>query len=267
MNTQQKTRAAKPSRSRGQKSAALPTEIAHQAFLAAALDPEFTTAHNLVRMATVARTLDVLPAEKWEQAIPLTFRVAEARIPAAESSPIDPFYLINTMQGLMRGAGIAAPSDAMALIERMAAAHGMMLDWQDLKIQVQDEAPTQVVVLLNFWKQYAAAYEPALRRALAETLGVMRFLESRSGQSVTIQMTFLGIRLALMRLALMSEAFLHQKEISAAEQARMLQTISDLFDLHEPDFLMFVCQETGWLREARLRALVGDMPTLAKIAA
>jgi hypothetical protein len=106
-----------------------------------------------------------------------------------------------------------------------------------------------------------------LRRALAETLGVMRFLESRSGQSVTMQMTFLGIRLALMRLALMSEAFLHQKEISAAEQARMLQTISDLFDLHEPDFLMFVCQETGWLREARLRALVGDMPTLAKIAA
>ncbi|MFO0110086.1 MAG: hypothetical protein ACK52W_06090, partial [Alphaproteobacteria bacterium] len=94
MSAPQKAGAVIPSRPSGEEF--VPHEIVHLAFLAAAQATESTAAHNLVRMATVARTLDVLPAEKWEQAIPFTFRVAEVRIPPAEPSPIDPFYLINT---------------------------------------------------------------------------------------------------------------------------------------------------------------------------
>jgi hypothetical protein len=265
MSAPQRAGAVMPSRPSGEKS--VPHEIVHRAFLAAAQATESTAAHNLVRMATVARTLDVLPAEKWEQAIPFTFRIAEVRIPPAEPSPIDPFYLVNTMQGLMRGAGIAASQDALPLIQRMAAAHGMRLDWQDFKIHIEDEAPTQVVALLNFWKRHAEAYEPALRRALARSLEAMRFPQIGSGQTATLQMTFLGILLALMRLALMSEAYLRPDEIPAIVQTKMLQTIADLFDHHDPAFLLIACQETGWLREARLRALVGDAPAPAKIAA
>lgn len=70
----------------------------------------------------------------------------------------------------------------------------------------------------------------------------------------------MGVRFATIRLALMCACKMHDGLIDEAQQVRIIQSIARVLDhLADPTLSLQIYEEPGWLREGRLRALVGDV--------
>jgi hypothetical protein len=240
----------------------------HRSCVAAALSPEYSAAHNLVRVATLARTLDYVPSSLWSGAVPFTLRVAEVRIPPAEPSVIDPFYLINALQVMVQAEALPPEAPVACLLARMADAHRMILHQDVSGIHVEENAPAHVVALLAGWKKYADDYEPVLRQLLTTMLKDTHFPFGKEAGGAVDAITVIGFRYALCRLALMTETVCRQNLLTAEAQAGVISVLATLLDRHaSAAFVLAMAEETGWRREARLRALVGDLTASAAIAA
>lgn len=224
-----------------------------------ALSDAYSAAHNLVRLATLARTLDHLPAHLWAGAVPFTLSVAEVRIPPAEPSVIDPFYLIHALRVMVEAEGLAPTAAAAQLLMQMAEAHRMILGSDHHHIHVEDDAPVRVVALLSSWKHYAADYEPAFRHLLAEMLDEARFPFGAQEITPSESMTVIGVRFALIRLAVVTKTVHHQRLLTPEERSELVATLGAVLARHAlAKFILGIAEETAWGREARLRALVGD---------
>ena len=69
----------------------------------------------------------------------------------------------------------------------------------------------------------------------------------------------IGIRMATVRLALMSLCQIHNGEPPEKEVIRAIQSLSRFLDhLGSADFSLQIYGETGWLKSGRLRGLLGD---------
>ena len=232
----------------------------HQHCMDTALSGAYSAAHNLVRLATLARTLDHLPAHLWAGAVPFTLSVAEVRIPPAEPSVIDPFYLIHALRVMVEAEKLPPTAPATQLLSQMAEAHRMILGSDHHHIDVEDDAPVRVVALLSSWKQYAADYEPAFRHLLAEMLDEVQFPFGAEKITPSESMTVMGVRFALIRLAVVTQTVHHQRLLTPEEQAELVATLGAVLARHaSAKFVLAMAEETAWGREARLRALVGDL--------
>lgn len=221
---------------------------------------QYSAAHNLVRLATLARTLDHLPAHVWAGAVPFTLSVAEVRIPLAEPSVIDPFYLIHALRIMVEAEKLPPTAPAAQLLVQMAEAHRMTLGSDHHHIDVEDDAPVRVVTLLSSWKPYAADYEPTFRQLLAEMLDEAQFPFGAEKISPSESMTVIGVRFALIRLAVVTKTVQHQRLLTPEEQAELVATLGKVLARHaSAKFVLAMAEETAWGREARLRALVGDL--------
>ena len=232
----------------------------HRHCMNTALSDAYSATHNLVRLATLARTLDHLPTHLWAGAVPFTLSVAEVRIPPAEPSVIDPFYLIHALRIMVEAEKLAPTTPAAQLLVQMAEAHRMILGSDHHHIHVEDDAPVRVVALLSSWKQYAADYEPVFRHLLAEMLDEERFPFAAEKITPSESMTVIGVRFALIRLAVVTKTVQHQRLLTPEEQAELVATLGAVLARHaSAKFVLAMAEETAWGREARLRALVGDI--------
>jgi DNA mismatch repair protein MutS len=69
-----------------------------------------------------------------------------------------------------------------------------------------------------------------------------------------------GVRFATVKLALMSQAVLQTKPLAREQVIQAVYTVSRFMDhLAEPELSLQIYKETQWDRDARLRALLGDM--------
>jgi hypothetical protein len=93
-----------------------------------------------------------------------------------------------------------------------------------------------------------------LRRYLQAQLAQALFPFSGFGESLTGRITVIGVRYATLKLALATLG----EAPAMDEVVAVVQTLSRFMDhLGDPTLSLQIYQETGWVREPRLRALIG----------
>ena len=232
----------------------------HQQFIAEMDNEAYSAEHHAMRISAVARALETQPVASWPAATAFYFKMAEGRIPPAEIVPSDAHHLVNALQGLIRASKATSRPRLMEIVERMAKALGATLDWEAGGMGISPDAPSRIVRMLHYWKEQQAALQPLLRRYLQAQLSQSLFPFAGLGATLSERMTIISVRLATLKLALMSDVLLARALPTEEEILRTVYTLSRFLDhLAEPELSLAIYQETGWMREARLRGLLGDI--------
>lgn len=232
----------------------------HQFFVDSAGDEAISAPRAMARLRSVAASLQAVDVASWGVAAPFYWNNADSRLPAPEANIADPFNLLNALQGLVGASKLVARDRLNRVIGDIEQALKVTLNWQTLGIETRDESlPAQQQMQQNWQQQWQQSFQPVLRRWLQAELSVMCFPFAGLGETLTDRASLLGVRFATLQLALMSACQLQQKRIDDSEVVRIVQSLARfLGHLAEPTLCLQIYNETGWLREARLRALVMD---------
>ncbi|MFZ4124550.1 MAG: flagellin lysine-N-methylase [Rickettsiales bacterium] len=232
----------------------------HEACVAEMGNDAFSAERNFMRLSAMVRGLEPQPKDQWEAAVPFYFRMAEGRIPSAELKATDPFMLLNALQGLVHSAPASPRERLMNVINMMARALGVTLNWEKLILDLHPDGTERVVNMQAWWREHGAQYQPILRRYLQAQLRLNLFPFAGLGKTLSERITIIGVRFATVKLALMAACFEAQGAIPETEVVRIVQSLSRFQDhLADSQLSLSIYEETGWTREARLRALVGDV--------
>lgn len=234
--------------------------VLHQAFVSHVRTEGISAERALCHLASVVRSISLLPVEQWTAAIGFYLRMADGRLPMPEAHVMDPFNILNALQGLVGAAPTAKRERLMRSIECMAEMLCVELDWDRLQMRLAEGADVAYVRMHAFWREHCAAlYAPVLSRWLEGQLTLSLFPFAGLGRDMVERATIIGVRFATVKLALMAACFKAQGALDDAELVRVVQGISRFMDhLADPELSMRIYGEVGWVREARLRALVGD---------
>ena len=127
---------------------------------------------------------------------------------------------------------------------------------------VTDEAsyPTYLETC-KAWEAFGAeVYAPVLRRWIASQVAVALLPFAGFGETLAERVTLLGVRFTVVKLALMSLCAVKQVAPDQADAVQVIQSLSRFLDhLADPTMMRQICEETGWVRENRLRGLIGDV--------
>lgn len=232
----------------------------HHAFVAHVRTEGLAAERALSHVASVVRSMSLLPVEQWTAAIGFYLRMADGRLPAPEAQASDPFNILNALQGLVGAAPVAKRERLMRSIECMAETMRVGLDWSALRMHLGEGADVAYLRMQAFWREHCAQhYAPILSRWLEGQLSLSLFPFAGLGRDMVERITIIGVRFATVKLALMAACFKAQALLDEDELVRVVQGISRFMDhLADPELSMRIYDEVGWVREARLRALIGD---------
>ncbi len=235
-------------------------ESVHAAFLAHVRGNASQPERSMAQIASVARSLAMLPEAQWNAAVPFYLRSADGRLPAPEANAADPVHVLNALQGLIGASKVTSRPRLMQTVECMARALDVTLDWQTLNVQVGNDMGARYLQMVAFWREQCAAhYAPIMARWLEGQLSIGLFPFAGLGSDMVERATIIGVRFATLKLALMATCFEAKAILEEEELVRVVQGLSRFMDhLAEAEFSLKIYAEVGWMREARLRALVGD---------
>ncbi|MBX9725829.1 MAG: flagellin lysine-N-methylase [Rickettsiales bacterium] len=224
----------------------------HQQFIDMAGDSQFSAAHNLMRVSALTRAIEMQPVNVWAEALPMYASMVEGRIPKAEANPADMFNLLHGVHGLIAASPNPRPL-LVQLVDRMAQSLGVTFGHQGA-MQLADDASACAVRQLARMRKQEPIIEPALRRYVQAQLSQAMFPFAGFGVTLGERVTVIGVRLATLRLALATLG----DAPSEAEVVSVVYNLSRFMDhLADPTLSMNIYRETGWVREARLRAILG----------
>lgn len=222
----------------------------HQAFMAVVVDAP-SAERGLMRVSTIARALEHQPVNAWRDAVALYATMADSRIPVAEPLATDPFHLVHALRGLAMASHSVRPR-LIGLIDQLSAALGMTFDVMGT-LHIKDDAASRAVVHLSRMRAQQLHLQPVLKRYVLAQLSEGLFPFAGLGQRLSERVTVIGVRFATVKLAL----GLLPKTPEAAEVISIVQVLSRFLDhLADPTLSLKIYEETGWLREPRLRAVL-----------
>lgn len=232
----------------------------HQAFLAAALDESSLASRNMARIVSVAHSLGAFGVESWPMAVPFYLKSVDDRLPPPEAKDADPFNLLHALMGIVAASGQQARPRVQDTIADMEKALQVSLDWEGLGIRATGDSVAAYIEIERAWQEhYAVALQPLLRRWIAAQLSIALFPFAGFGKDAQERALLIGVRFSTIRLALMCACHMAGEVIDEAQQIRVVQSLARVLDhLADPALSLQIYDEPGWLREARLRALVGD---------
>lgn len=233
----------------------------HQAFVNAALDESASAERSMARIVSVAHSLGAFGVDSWKMAVPFYLKSADDRLPAPEAADADPFNLLHALMGIVAASGQQNRPRLQDTIADMESALQVQLDWEGLGIRATGDSVAAYQAMQAQWnEQYADAMQPLLRRWIAAQLSIALFPFAGFGEDVKERALLMGVRFATIRLALMSACNTAGKIIDEAQQIRVVQSLARVLDhLADPTLSLKIYDEPGWLREARLRSLIGDV--------
>ena len=231
----------------------------HKAFVDAALNSTVPFERSFSRIASVSRSLENLPVASWAAAVPFYLEHSDSRLPSPESKPEDPFNLLHTLCGLIAASKKTERPRLMQTIADMETALHATLDWNNVAIILKPSSADASHSLNEKYKSSGALLiQDVLRKWLAAELSMSLYPLSGFGETLSQRITTLGVRCAILKLALMA-CFTHNDMIRPDDCVRIIQSLSRFLDhLADPTLMLNICAETGWNREARLRGLIGD---------
>lgn len=232
----------------------------HKLFLNKALESSVPAERTLMRIFTVAESLERISAHSWPDAVPFYFEHADSGLPRPESLETDPVFLLQALCGLIFAAKKVNNERLMQCIAEIEQALHVKIRMDTLAIIPMPDTMHCSMELARKWKEeFQAQFAPVLSRYLAMQLSMALFPFGGFGGSLTERTAIIGVRLATIKLALMSACAIQGKMPSQDVIIRIIQGISRFLDhLAEADFSVKIYQETGWLKKSRLRALLGD---------
>ncbi len=232
----------------------------HQFFLHAVGDESITPERAVGRLRSLSESLSRLPKSSWPEAAAFYWKSADGIAVPSEPNPVDPFNLLNALQGLI---GAARPSKRDRLMETigdMEKALKVKLNWETLGIQLADDSAQASADMWAAWDaSYAKHFAPFLHRWLQAQLSVGMFPFAGLAETMQEKVTLLGVRLATLKLALASACAVKGEAIDDAQAIRIVQSLARFLDhLADPTLSLQIYTETGWVKEARLRGLLAD---------
>lgn len=231
----------------------------HRALLRSVNDAP-TAERALARLYSVAASLERVGVDSWAMAVPFYLTHADGRLPVAEGHPADAFNLLHALVGLVAAAPRSNRPRLDATIAEMAAALHVELNRDTIQMDLSDDSAQALQHLEVQWvREWAAHYQPLLKRWIQAQLAIALFPFGGFGAGVSERVAIIGVRFATLKLALMS-ACQQQGGLPEAETViRVVQSLSRFLDhLADPTLSMQIYTETGWARESRLRGLIGD---------
>lgn len=233
----------------------------HRNFILLAQNPAMSAERSMACVSSVARSLEMLSIHDWSAASGFYFKMAEGRLLTPEPAIADPFNLLHTLNMLLSAAKTTPRPRLEATLNSIAHALCVVMQRQPASIETTDGS-------LPAWEQMHACYrqlwhddlQPILKRWLAAQLSMSLFPFSGFGATFSERVTTLGVRFATVKLALIACAHVHGGVPPQSESVRVVQSLSRFLDhLADPTLSLDLYRQTGWTREARLRALIGDI--------
>lgn len=222
----------------------------HAVMLEVAGDATVSAEHSLMRVSAVAHALEMQPVESWPDAAPLYAGMADGRLPTAELQSTDMFFLAQALHGLVMAGAHPRPR-LLELLNAMASMLGVAFETGGLRL-APDFEQQEVLVKARMHAQ-GAVLQPVLRRYLEAQISQSLFPFSGFGATLSERIGIIGVRFATVKLALATLP----KQPEPSEVIRIIQTLARFMDhLADPTLSLQIYRETGWLREARLRALI-----------
>jgi hypothetical protein len=233
----------------------------HGVFLAHVRTPELEAERALAQVGSIVRSLMRQPVAQWEAALAFYMKSPDARLPDPEPDGTDPFHVLNALQGLIGAAPVSARPRLMRTVECMESVLQVRLDWDDLVMHMNDASAARYAQVKQYWHAHCAAhYAPILTRWLEGQLSLALFPFSGLGADMAERITIISVRFATVKLALMCSCFEAKALLAQDELVRVVQGIARFMDhLADPTLSLKIYEEVGWLRESRLRGLIGDM--------
>lgn len=243
----------------------LPDEISaddalavHNLFIAATQDEAASIEQIFARIASVSRSLQLLPKKDWANAAPMYFRLADGRLPVPEKNINDPFNLLHSLCGLLVASKKSVPPRLAQTIADMENALGVKLDWENVLINTSDGSLQKYENIYAAWQNnFAKKCDALMKKWLAAQLSSALFPFAGLGETLPERVTIIGVRLAIFRLALMSSYSISDIELHQDDVVRIVQSLSRFLEhLADPAFSLQIYAETGWNKEARMRGLL-----------
>ena len=236
----------------------------HQAFVDA-VDDEATPERIISRLSTVARSLEMLDKSSWLAAIDFYMKNADARLPEPEQNVGDAFNLLQALTGLISAARKSKRKNLQAIIKMMESALGARVIYADdgtvKSIKTSDDSYVKWLAMEKSWQDdWGVKLNPVMLRWIKSQLATSLFPFSGLGDSLSDKITILGVRFATAKLALVSLCSKNSGVPDNEEIIFVLQGLARFMDhLADPELSLKIYDETGWVKESRLRSLVGDI--------
>ena len=140
----------------------------------------------------------------------------------------------------------------------METALAATLDWKTVQIAADEKSVQAYAHAKLIWEEGAGAnYAPMLRRWLQMQISLALYPYAGLGASLSERITIIGVRLATIKIALLSNCSIKGALLSPDVVVRIVQSLSRFLDhLSDPAFSLSIYTETGWTREERMRGLL-----------
>lgn len=229
----------------------------HRVFLDAAGDESMSAEHLLARVANVVRSMERLDKATWHQSIPLYLRLAGGSLPPAQTRLEDPFNLLHALCGLIVASHKPMSARLVKTISDVERALAVTLDWKQVQIHTSQASAQAYGEVAVYWQQHKAPFEPMLRRYLQAQMALNFFPFSGLGNDFAERITIIGVRFAMVKLALMCALKL-QENLNEEDVVCIIQSLSRFQDhLGDGTYSLAIYEETGWKNEARMLGLLG----------
>ncbi len=230
----------------------------HKLFIAATEDESAGAEQVFARISSVSRSLVRIEKKGWRGAAGMYFRLADGSLPAPEKNINDPFNLLHSLCGLVVASKKSVPPRLQQTISEMEIALHAKLDWQNVLINTSDESIAAYNNLQKLWVgEMQVAYTPLLKRWLAGQISAAFYPFAGLGATLTEKITIIGVRLALVKLALISTYSVNNGKPHQDDVVRVVQSLSRLMEhLADPKFSLEIYTETGWIKENRMLGLI-----------
>lgn len=230
----------------------------HKLFICATADETASAEKIFARIASVSRSLQRVEKKDWVRAAGLYFRLADTSIPAPEENINDPFNLLHSLCGLVVASKKNIPPRLQQTISDMEQALKVRLDWENILIHTSDESADAYNKLHSLWKnEMQENFQPLLKRWLGAQLSTSLYPFAGLGESLTERVTIIGVRFAILRLALISAYSISNSQLHQYDVVRIVQSLSRFLDhLADPKFSLEIYGEAGWTKENRMLGLL-----------
>jgi len=239
----------------------------HQAFLSAAADGASSAEHLFLRIASASRSLERIDMKSWPAMTPYYLQHADERIPTPEKNINDPFNLLHALCGLIVASHKPPSARLRAVIDAMEMALSVRLDWDKVQIHADEKSLHSYHQLREEWNnKNASLVAPMLQRWLQMQMSLALFPFNGLGKTLSERITMIGVRLAIIRLAILCNCSMHKEESLQTVVVRVVQSVSRFLDhLGSSEFSMEIFTETGWVRESRMCGLLENEKNNKKI--
>lgn len=230
----------------------------HKLFIAATEDEATSAEQIFARISSASRSLTRIEKKGWLGAASMYLRLADSSLPAPEKNINDPFNLLHSLCGLVVASKKNISPRLQQTISEMENALCVKLDWQNVLINADEKSVAAYENLQKLWQsEMQETYTPLLKRWLGAQISASLYPFAGLGRSLPERITIIGVRLAILKLALISTYSINDGKLHQDDVIRVVQSLSRFLEhLADPSFSLRIYEETGWNKENRLLGLL-----------